>query len=247
LQYAKGILMASTQTELGHNRTGVATSPKLTQEMLAGAQEFAPAPNDDENTVARVREEYARDADPLGSVPPPATLTGAAKAALRGAKGLRPTQFIDKLGERLAFERTGVRLYGALISKLDAFGSFDGGPTREALVDIMNEEHQHFTLLTDAVAQLGGDPTVVTPSADLHATMTAGVMAVMVDPRTTFVQCLEAALIAELADNAAWEVLSELATRNGEDDLAAQFETARNEEVVHLDSVKRWLAMAQKR
>jgi rubrerythrin len=77
--------------------------------------------------------------------------------------------------------------------------------------------------------------------------MTAGVMAVMVDPRTTFVQCLEAALIAELADNAAWEVLSELATRNGEDDLAAQFETARNEEVVHLDSVKRWLAMAQKR
>jgi len=239
--------MANTQTELGHNRTGAATSPKLTQEMIAGAQEFAPAPNGDENIIARVREEYARDAEPLGSLPPPATLTGAAKTALRGAKGLRPTQFIDKLGERLAFERTGVRLYGALLSKFDAYGSFEGGPQREALVDIMNEEYQHFTLLSNAVAQLGGDPTVVTPSADLHATMTAGVMAVMVDPRTTFTQCLEAALIAELADNAAWEVLSELATQNGEDALAAQFEVARTEEVAHLENVKSWLAMAQKR
>jgi rubrerythrin len=234
------------QTETGHNRTGIATSPKLTQEMIAGAQEFAPAPNGDENIIARVREEYARDAEPLGSVPPPATLKGAAKTALRSAKGLRPTRLLDKLGERLAFERTGVRLYGALISKFDAFGSFEGGPTREMLVQIMNEEYRHFTLLSESVTKLGGDPTVVTPSADLHATMTAGVLAVMVDPRTTFTQCLEAALMAELADNSAWEVLSELAAQNGEDELAAQFEAARREEAVHLDSVKNWIAMAQK-
>jgi hypothetical protein len=239
--------MASTQTELGLNRTGIATSPKLTQEMIAGAKEFAPAPNGDETIIAKVREEYAREAEPLGSVPPPTTLAGAAKTALRGVKGARPTQFVDKLGERLAFERTGVRLYGALLSKFDAFGSFDGGPSREELVQIMDEEYSHFMLLSSAVAKLGGDPTVVTPSADLHATMTAGVMAVMVDARTTFVQCLEAALIAELADNAAWEVLGELATQNGEDELCEQFEAARGEEVVHLENVKRWLAMARAR
>jgi hypothetical protein len=239
--------MASTQTELGLNRTGIATSPKLTQEMIAGAKEFAPAPNGDETIIAKVREEYAREAEPLGSVPPPTTLAGAAKTALRGVKGARPTQFVDKLGERLAFERTGVRLYGALLSKFDAFGSFDGGPSRDELVQIMDEEYSHFMLLSSAVAKLGGDPTVVTPSADLHATMTAGVMAVMVDSRTTFVQCLEAALIAELADNAAWEVLGELATQNGEDELAEQFEAARGEEVVHLENVKRWLAMARAR
>lgn len=240
--------MATTQAEMGLNRTGIATSPKLTKEMIAGAQEFPPSPvGGESNMVALVREEYARDAEPLGTVPPPTTLSGAAKTALRGAKGQRPTQFIDKLGERLAFERTGVRLYEALISKFDAFGSFDGGPTREMLVDIMNEEYQHFTLLTEAVTKLGGDPTVVTPSADLHATMTAGVMAVMVDPRTTFAQCLEAALIAELADNAAWESLTDLANQNGDDDLAGLFEAAATEEVVHLENVKAWLAMAQKR
>lgn len=239
--------MATTQTEVGHNRTGAATSPKLTQEMVAGSQEFAPSPNGDENLIARVREDYARGAEPLGSLPPPVTLTGAAKTALRGVKGQRPTQFIDKLGERLAFERTGVRLYRALISKFDASGGFEGGPTREALVQIMNDEYQHFALLSSAVAKLGADPTVVTPSADLHATMTSGVLAVMVDPRTSFPQCLEAALIAELADNAAWEALSELALQNGEDDLAAQFEAARKEEVIHLENVKMWLAAAQNR
>lgn len=238
--------MANTQTEIGRNRTGISTSPKLTQEMIAGAEEFGPTPSADADIIARVREEYARDAEPIGSVPPPATLTGAAKTALRGVKGLRPTQFIDKLGERLAFERTGVRLYGALISKFDAFGGFEGGPSRETLVEIMNEEYQHFTLLADAVTQLGGDPTVVTPSADLHATMTAGVMAVMVDPRTTFVQCLEAALLAELADNAAWETLHELAVQNNEDELADRFEMAQSEEVVHLENVRSWLALAQK-
>lgn len=238
--------MATTQTEMGRNRTGIASSPKLTQDMIAGAKEFPPSPSGDESLISRVREEYARSAEPLGTLPPPMTVSGAAKTAVRGLKGLRPTQFLDKLGERLAFERTGVRLYGALISKLDAFGSFDGGPTREMLEDIMGEEYQHFALLSDAITKLGGDPTVVTPSADLHATMSAGIMAVMVDPRTTFAQCLEAALIAELADNAAWEVLTDLAAQNGDDNLAELFEAAQTEEVVHLDSVKSWLSMAQK-
>jgi rubrerythrin len=72
-------------------------------------------------------------------------------------------------------------------------------------------------------------------------------MAVMVDPRTTFVQCLEAALIAELADNAAWEVLASLASQNGEDDLAERFEAAQEEEAMHLQNVRSWLAAAQDR
>lgn len=240
--------MASTQTELGRNRTGIATSPKLTEEMIAGMDEFLPSPVDgDENVIAKVREDYARDAEPLGSVPPPMTLKGAAKTALRGVKGERPTQFLDKLGERLAFERTGVRLYGALLSKLDAFGSFTGGPRREELEQIQREEYEHFRMLAEAVEQTGGDPTVVTPSADLHATMTSGVLAVMVDPRTTFAQCLEAALLAELADNAAWEALAELASQGGDDELAQRFLAAQREEALHLDNVKRWLAAAQGR
>jgi rubrerythrin len=239
--------MSTTQPEIGHNRTGIATSPELTEEMLQGLKEFLPNVVGDERVIARVREDYARDADPLGSVPPPATLTGVATTAVRRLRGARPTQFMDKLGERLAFERSGVRLYGALLSKFDAFGSFDGGPTRSQLEEIMREEYEHFQLLNSAVTKLGGDPTVVTPSADLHATISQGLLAVMVDPRTTFVQCLEAALVAELADNEAWDALEALATQNGEKALAKQFSAAEEEETEHLENVRAWLAAAQSR
>lgn len=239
--------MPSTQAELGRNRTGIATSPDLTNDMLEGVKEFLPTSNGDEGVIARVRGGYAKEAEPLGSVPPPTTLTGVAKTAVRGVRGAHPTQFIDKLGERLGFERTGVRLYEGLLSKFDAFGSFEGGPTRVEIENILLEEHDHFRLLTDAVTQLGGDPTVMTPSADLHATMSYGVLAVMVDARTTLPQCLEAALLAELADNEGWEALVELATQNGEDDLAARFASAKEREEEHLENVRTWLRAAQDR
>lgn len=239
--------MPTTQADLGRNRTGIATSPKLTNEMLEGVKEFLPTSDGDEGVIGRVREGYAKESEPLGSVPPPATLTGVAKTAVRGVRGAHPTQFIDKLSERLSFERTGVRLYEGLLSKFDAFGTFDGGPTRAELEHILMEEHAHFRMLTDAVAKVGGDPTVMSPSADLHATMTYGVLAVMVDARTTFSQCLEAALQAELADNEGWEALVELATQNGEEDLASRFSAAKETEEEHLEHVRAWLRAAQDR
>lgn len=239
--------MPTTQAELGHNRTGIATSPELTQEMLDGVNEFLPSSDGDEGVIARVRGGYAKEAEPLGSVPPPTTLAGVAKAAVRGARGARPTQFIDKLGERLGFERSGVRLYEGLLSKLDAFGSFEGGPTRADIENILLEEHGHFRLLTEAVSQLGGDPTVMTPSADLHATMSYGVLAVMVDARTSLAQGLEAALLAELADNEGWEALIALAERNGESELSTRFSLAKQKEEEHLQNIRTWLKAAQDR
>lgn len=239
--------MPNTYAEIGINRTGIATSPNLSEEMLEGMQEFPPDREGDERVIARAREEWAKDAEPLGTVPPPTTLGDLATTAVRGLRGARPTQFMDKLGERLAFERTGVRLYEALLSKYEAFGGFDGGPEASDLENIMREEYQHFQLLAEAVLKVGGDPTVITPSADLHATMTRGVLDVVVDPRTTFAQCLEAALMVELADNDAWEALTELATENGEEELAERFSAALAEEAVHLENVRAWIAAAQGR
>lgn len=239
--------MPTTYSETGLNRTGIATSSALAEKMLEGTNEFLPNTDGDETVIARVREEYTKSAEPIGTVPPPLTVKGAVKTAARGVRGLRPTQFLDKLGERLAFERTGVRLYEALISKFDVFGSFEGGPERADLEHILRQEYEHFRLLSDAVAKLGGDPTVVTPLADLHATMTKGVLEVMLEPRTTFAQCLEAALVAELTDSEAWESLTELATQNGEKELASLFENASEEENEHLENVRTWLAAAQNR
>jgi hypothetical protein len=233
---------------LGHNRTGVGTSPNATREMVEGTSLFMPLElSADETEIARVREAYVKDAEPLGTIPPPPNAAGIAKVALEAIKGGRPTQFLDKLGERLAFERTGVRLWEAVISKYQALGGFSGGPDLGALEKIMMDEHQHFRLLTEVITNLGADPTVVTPSADLQATLAKGINEVLVDPRTTVVQCLEAIEVAELADNECWDTLIELARQNTKDGVLTSFVRAREEEARHLANLRSWLAAAQAR
>jgi rubrerythrin len=232
---------------LGTNLTGIAAAPQRSQEMLTGMDEFPPTSQGSAHNVAQVRIAYAREAEPLGSVPLPTSLKDKMQTAAKAVMGESPVLFMDKLGERLAFERTGTRLYEALVSKYDAFGSFAGGPRREDLEHVRQEEYRHFTMLQSAIEQLGGDPTAVTPSANLHATASHGIKMVIVDPRTTLLQSLEAILVAELADNACWETLVELAQGAGEDELAKQFERARATEQEHLQKVRAWLAAGQGR
>jgi rubrerythrin len=232
---------------LGTNRTGVAIAPQRAQEMLTGMEEFPPSSQGSAYDIAQVRIAYAQEAEPLGSVPPPGSLKGTVQTAVKAVMGEKPMLFMDKLGERLAFERTGTRLYEALVSKYDAFGSFTGGPSRDDLEHVLQEEYKHFTMLQSAIEQLGGDPTAVTPSANLHATAAHGINKVIVDPRTTLLQSLEAMLIAELADNACWEALVELAQGAGEDELVKQFGQARVTEQEHLQKVQAWVAAGQGR
>jgi rubrerythrin len=183
----------------------------------------------------------------MGSVPPPTSVKGTVQTAVKAVMGEQPTLFMDKLGERLAFERSGTRLYEALVSKHEAFGSFAGGPSRNDLEHVRQEEYRHFTMLQSAIEQLRGDPTAVTPSANLHATAAHGINQVIVDPRTTLLQSLEAILIAELADNACWEALIELAQEADEDTLVEQFQEALRNEQDHLAKVQAWLAAGQGR
>jgi rubrerythrin len=239
--------MATTHADMGINRTGIGTSPRLSDHMVDATKEFHPNHPGDERQIAYVRGDYAREAEPLGSVPPPPSLKGMAKTALQGLKAARPVQFIDKLGERLGFERSGVRIYEALLSKYDFTGGFSGGPERTELEKILNEEYEHFRMLEDAIRHLGGDPTVLTPSANFHATMSNGIVAAVVDPRTSFAQCLEAALVIELADNDCWDALVQLADQAGQNELVANFEKAIRDERDHLMKVRSWLAQAQDR
>jgi len=231
----------------GTNRTGMAAAPERSQEMLAGMEEFPPTSQGSALDLAQVRIAYAKEAEPMGSVPMPAGIKGKVQTAVKAVMGEQPTLFMDKLGERLAFERTGTRLYEALISKHDAFGSFAGGPSKADLEHLYEEEYRHFTMLQAAIEQLGGDPTAVTPAANLSATASQGIPKVVVDPRATLLQSLEAVLIAELADNACWETLVELAQQAGENDLAQQFEQALADEQDHLRKVRTWLAAGQGR
>lgn len=210
-------------TEIGINHTGMEVAPEAANRMMENTELTKP-PRGDERALAELRTEYALEADPVGSLPDP---------ALRGTEAV----LMDKLGERLAFERSGTRLYDALMVKCQAAKA--GIPAQE-LQHIRDEEHLHFALVGAAIQSLGGDPTSQTPSADVTGVEGMGLMQVLTDPKTTVSQALHAILVAELTDNAAWEDLIEMVEEIGNDDLVQRFTKARDSELEHLEKVRGW-------
>lgn len=222
-------------TQPGNNHTGITVHPEHAAEMIEGTREFGPTTRGGAELLAQARVRMAKLSDPAATMPPS---IGVAVERL---------PLLDKLGARLAFERTGVRLYEALLSKHDAYGAFDGGPSRADLEHIRDEEQRHLGLAHKLIAALGGDPTAVTPCANLQATVGKGVGDVLLDPRTNLIEGLEAIIVAELADHESWEQLAPLVAGGVVD---KQLETAVREaertEAEHLTKVRRWLAAASK-
>ena len=226
------------QTEtMGMNRTGIQMSPidsKAMQDAAVGTD------GGDESALADMRNDYIANADALGSVPLPGTLGGAMNVGMQILKGDSPHILLDKLGERLAFERTGTRLYDALITKCEVMLEGDISMTIDDLEQIRADEARHFMLVSDAIASLGGDPTSQTPSADLAGVESMGLVQVLNDPRTSIAQSLHAIVTAELCDKAGWETLVALADEHDLTDMVDDFTNALNQEREHLALVQTW-------
>jgi ferritin-like protein len=228
-------------TATGMNRTGAATAPRLAKEMVESSHdslEVAPV----ENALAPIRTAYATGAEPVGTMPPPASLKGLGKTAAARLKGERANVLLDKLGERAAFERSGARLYQAVLDKMSVLEPDPSGPSPEDLAEIEADERRHFMLVTEAIRTMGGDPTVMTPCADLTGVASMGFMQVVTDPRTSLRECLEVLLKAELLDNEGWAMLIELADGFEQTEMAEQFREAEEAEAQHLARVRGWVA-----
>ncbi|KYF71764.1 hypothetical protein BE11_50060 [Sorangium cellulosum] len=230
-----------TETTAGMNRTGMDMSPMDSKELVVGARIMPPSSAGDDSAIASVMAHYARREERVGTMPPPGTLKGAVKTALQALKGEAPLVLLDKLGERLAFERAGSRLWKGVLAKFDALGSFEGGPTREEIELIYREESEHFLLIASVIRMLGADPTAETPLADVHGVASCGLIKVVTDPRTNLADALEAMLIAELTDNDAWDVLIEMSQGLNDQELMNQFMAARAAEARHLTMVRTWI------
>jgi bacterioferritin (cytochrome b1) len=236
-------------TLVGQNRTGAAIDPKGVERMLDAVDNLSPPVPINTRRIDVERQEYITEAERIGSIPPTTK-----KAPSRGAGGkdrsVSAATLLDKLGERIAFERAGTRLYTALISKHLALLNSGGEVLPRAvesespattLQRIRDEELRHFHLLCNRVTALGGDPTAQTPSADVTAAASSGLIQVVTDPRTTLAQSLNAVLTAELTDNAGWELLIQLATEAGEKEMVSEFSEALEDEQQHLEAVRGWL------
>jgi len=250
----------------GINRTGAAASPAGAEAMAEAVAELSPPTDIDMSGSQAFHVRYINEADAVGSIPPPPSLKGMVRSGISRLKGGSPSIFMDKIGERIAFERGGTRLYEALITKYTALavqegealmpaeealalqdegaepGAAAGESAQQTLERIRAEELEHFQMLVQAMEQLGGDPTAQTPCADVVATASMGLIQVLTDPRTTLAQSLNAMLTAELTDNAGWELLAQLAEEAGEAELTGKFLGALSQEQEHLRIVKAWLA-----
>ncbi|MDB4998492.1 MAG: ferritin-like protein [Myxococcaceae bacterium] len=232
--------------EIGMNRTGIGMSPMDSQDLIDNAASALPSMAGDGASIAEMRDDYAKTGEPIGTVPPPMTVAGVINAVMESIKGDSMASFIDKLGERLAFERTGTRLYDAFITKCAGIDDEDMIPDIDlgVLQRFRDEEKEHFDMLRAAIEELGGDPTVVTPSADVASVTSLGVIQVLGDPRTSVAQCVQAMLVAELTDGDGWALLVEMAEDIGKEDLVESFQRAFLEEERHLEHMRAWNAAA---
>lgn len=236
--------------QMGKNRTGIDMSPMQSKEMLSGAEEFTTVEEDrqtiDPNlaypSMVAIDTQYIIESEPVGSVPMPGTLKGALKSGMKKATGHNPEVFLNKLGERLAYERSGVRLYEAVLTKCEAADDMHpAGPvTAEELRHIRDEEAQHFVMLKEAMRTLGADPTAQTPDADVIGVANMGIAHALNDPRTTMSQCLDVLLTVELGDNAGWQLLIALAEELGMDELVEKFQVALTQEEEHVRRIRSW-------
>ena len=225
---------------MGMNRTGMQMSPIASKAMQDVDPGMVSADGGDESALADMRNDYIANADALGSVPLPGTVAGALQVGVGLLKGDSPHILLDKLGERLAFERTGTRLYDALITKCEIMLDGDISMTIDDLEQIRADEARHFMLISDAITSLGGDPTSQTPSADLAGVESMGLVQVLNDPRTSVAQSLHAIVTAELSDKAGWETLVALADEHDLTEMVDDFTNALNQEREHLALVQTW-------
>lgn len=229
------------EKKIGMNKTGVAVSPMDAAALAKDVEALTrPSPGTaKEVAMNRIRE--MEESDPLGSIPPPAGVKGMVNTGMQFLKGNDPKGLIDKLAERLAFERSGVRLYDAIISKRQAEADLPAIFSLEVLQEFREEELDHFHLVWDCLKEIGADPTAQPPSADVIGVASMGLVKVATDPRIGFASALESILIAELADNDGWNLLIKLTREAGLDKFADRFEEAYGAEERHLQVIRDWV------
>lgn len=226
---------------LGKNRTGLKTSPMDAGELReqAGYQLATGRPA---ITADEMRLDYMREGEAVGSMPPPATVKGMVGATAHALAGHRMHILLDKIAERAAFERSGVRLYDAMLRKATGAEHLPGDMSIAALQEIRDDEAAHFALLAESIERLGGDATAMTPCADVTGVQGLGLLQAINDPRATLAQALQTVLAAEVIDNASWELLIELAQGFGQDEMANEFGQALANEQRHEARVRSWLS-----
>jgi len=145
---------------------------------------------------------------------------------------------IDLLNERLAFERTGVRLYDRMLLRMRLTEDREIGRMIDRMQRYRDEEREHEEWLEGQIRDLHGDDHMPTEKSVLVLAETQGIERVV--QRDPWLQHdFHALLTAELADTAGWDLLVRVAEEFGDREARREFKQRHREELEHVLFVRK--------
>jgi len=141
-------------------------------------------------------------------------------------------KLIDVLDERLAFERVSIRLHGVIIQRV----AVEEPAFRRMLPRLeeqRDEAREHVDWLTRQLEALDAAPSNERRRVRLAALQSRGLEEAMVAEDATVGEMLHALATAELAGEAGWQILVELARSAGDLPAVEEFERRRRQETAH--------------
>ena len=145
--------------------------------------------------------------------------------------GTNVSRVIDLLKERLTFERSGVKLYDKILERMRT--DPQAALMMEQMQEHRDEEKEHEEWLEKQIRALGGDARSPSEKSILVRAESQGIEHV-IERDAQLPHDFHALLIAELADNAGWDLLVQLADEVGDRDAKKEFKKRLHEEEEHL-------------
>ena len=145
-----------------------------------------------------------------------------------------PERVVDYLAERLAFERSGVRLYDALLERVQEAREPEVRALAPLLARQRDEEREHVGWLQEQLEALGAGSHPESARAQLSREETRGLAHVILEARAPLPHLLHALLSAELVDHAGWDLLVALADEAHDAEALRALTRRRDEESRHL-------------
>lgn len=146
---------------------------------------------------------------------------------------------MDKLLERLRFEKSGVELYDLVLEHVD--GELPGDML-QTLREHRAEEAAHMEMLARHVLDLGGDPGAETPSVRVVEENAERLAAIVRSEKAKPIHRLQCLLDAELEDSVSWDLLVALAREAGSSEMRKDFAQAERREIEHVRDTRRMIA-----
>lgn len=146
-------------------------------------------------------------------------------------------EVLDLLNERLVFEREGVKLYDTVIEKVKVIADPNIQRMMGQLKEHRDQEKEHEEWLEAQIRAMGGDAHAKTPRGELVEIESEGIDEIITgkdDPAALF----HALFTAELADNAGWDLLVQVADEADDDEAKRAFKKRLHEEEEHLEFIK---------